>query len=122
MSSGFKMDAEKLFANLQSTETKAAKAIRLYAENGALMLQNSARENAPWEDRTAQARQRLTGDVLEVANGYKLRLAHGVDYGKWLELAHERKYAIIEKTIEYVGTFEIMPGLERLMDRLKGGS
>lgn len=115
----FKFDPSTLSRGLMDFETKSEAAIRMYAENAALMLQNSARENAPWTDRTGQARQRLTGDVLIAANGYKLRLAHGVDYGVWLELAHEKRFSIIPKTIEYVGTFEIMPGFEKLLERLK---
>lgn len=121
MSSGFRIDATRLISGLEGAESKAMKAIRLYAENAALLLQNNARQNARWTDRTGNARQRLTGDVLPVVSGYKLRLAHGVDYGKWLELAHERRFAIIEETIRRVGTLEIMPGFENLINKLKGG-
>lgn len=120
MKSSFKIDAESLINGLQGTESKAMIAIRMYAENSALALQNSARQNARWTDRTGHARQRLTGTALPLSNGYKLRLAHGVDYGKWLELANERKYAIIEETILNVGQNEIMPGFENLITRLKG--
>ena len=51
-------------------------------------------------------------------NGYRITLAHGVDYGIWLELAHEKKYAIIPETIRVVGDGEILPGFERLIERL----
>lgn len=116
---GFNLDLSPLTKGLLQFETKAESAFRMYAENSALSLQNNARTNARWTDRTGHARQRLTGDVLTVVNGYKLRLAHGVDYGIWLELAHEKRFSIIPETIEYVGTFEIMPGFERLLERLK---
>ena len=117
---GFKWDFNGLIQGLQGTETKAMIARRMKAENSALALQNHARQKARWTDRTGHARQRLTGTALPLVNGYKLRLAHGVDYGKWLELAHERKYAIIEETIRVVGTSKIMPGLENLLNKLKG--
>lgn len=120
-STGFKWDFDGLIQGLQGTETKAMIAIRMYAENAALSLQNYARQKARWTDRTGNARQRLTGTSLPLINGYKLQLAHGVDYGKWLELAHERKYAIIEETIRVVGTSKIMPGFENLLGKLKGG-
>lgn len=118
MSFNFKFDTSMLEGGLLDFETKAQAAIRMYAEQSALALQNSARQNAKWTDRTGHARQRLTGDVMIVANGYKLRLAHGVDYGVWLELAHEKRFAIIPQTIEYVGAYEIMPGFEKLLKRL----
>ena len=118
MSFSFKFDSSLLESGLFDFESKAQAAIRMYAEQSALALQNNAKQNAKWTDRTGHARQRLTGDVLVVANGYKLRLAHGVDYGLWLELAHEKRFAIIPQTIEYVGTYEIMPGFEKLLKRL----
>ena len=118
MADGFHLDISGLLRGLEGHETRADAAIRMYAEQSALQLQNAAKENRPWVDRTVHARQRLRCSVTTISNGYRLILAHGVDYGLWLELAHEKKYSIIPKTIEYVGTFEIMPGFERLLERL----
>lgn len=118
MSSGFRFDMEDLLNGMANFESRADAAIRAYAETGALKLQNSARQNARWTDRTGQARQRLTGTCLTAANGYKLQLAHGVSYGIWLELANEKRYAIIPETLNTVGSGEIMPGFQNLLDRL----
>lgn len=112
-------DMSGLVNGLNSMENKADKALRAYAETSAVKLQNDARQNARWTDRTGDARKRLTGSQHPVANGYKLQLAHGVDYGLWLELAHEKRFSIIPETIEYTGTFEIMPGLAKLLNRLR---
>lgn len=118
MSNGFRFDISDMVAGLANLESATDKAIRVYAEQGALQLQNFARENRKWTDRTGQARQRLHGYVGDIPEGYRITLAHGVDYGLWLELAHEKRFAIIPQAIEYVGTFEIMPGFERLIERL----
>lgn len=118
MATGFKMDLGGLLNGLAGTENRIDAALRMYAETGALQLQNFARENRKWTDRTGHARQRMTGSVGKMHNGYRITLAHGVDYGVWLELANEKRYSIIPQAIEYVGTFEIMPGLERLLERL----
>ena len=118
MSKGFRLDASGLINGLLDFESRFDAAVRMYAEQSALKLQDSAKENRRWTDRTGNARNRLNGSVSKLANGYNLILAHGVDYGIWLELANEKKYSIIPETIEYVGTFEIMPGFERLMERL----
>ena len=115
---GLKFDLSGMISGLSDFESKADIAIRMLAEQGALQLQNSARENRKWTDRTGHARQRLTGYVGKTPEGYRITLAHGVDYGIWLELAHEKRFAIIPQTIEYVGTFEIMPGFQRLIERL----
>lgn len=121
MASGFHLDSSKLAKGLVKTQDKADLAIRMYAEQGALQLQNFAKEHRRWADRTGHARQRLNGYVGQSETGYRIYLAHGVDYGIWLELAHEKRYSIIPQTIEYVGTFEIMPGFEKLMERLGRG-
>lgn len=113
-----KFDMSGLVNGLKLVPDKADLAIRMYAEQGALQMQNFAKENRRWTDRTGHARQRLTGTVGKIENGYRITLAHGVDYGIWLELANEKRYSIIPQTIEYVGTFEILPGFEKLLERL----
>lgn len=118
MANGFRFDISGMVAGLTNLESASDKAIRMYAEQGALQLQNFARENRKWTDRTGQARQRLHGYVGAIPEGYRITLAHGVDYGLWLELAHEKRFSIIPQAIEYVGTFEIMPGFEHLIERL----
>lgn len=121
MSNPFRMDVDTILRGLSDMDDRTDAAIRRFAGTSAEKLEAYAKENARWENRTGDARRRLKGDVLSVENGYKLRLAHGVDYGVFLELAHEREYAIIEETIETVGSSDIMPGFNHLMDRLGGG-
>lgn len=113
-------DFSELYSWLNSTPGRAEMALNLYATNAALKLQNYARNKAPWTDRTGHARQRLTGTTSRISSGYRITLAHGVDYGKWLELAHEKKYAIIQPTI-LVNSNEIMAGLNKLLEKLKNG-
>ena len=99
-------------------------------------IQDLARENAAWTDRTANARSGLfyavegfgmgemRGDVsaeakslmkdIEIVSASKdeiiIVLGHTVYYGKYLELSHGGSYAIIMSTIE-----ENLPDLERLI-------
>ena len=118
MAKGFRLDSDSLAKGLASLESKTDTAFRMYAEQSAVRLQNYAKEHRKWTDRTGHARQRLEGSVHPIQIGYRLQLAHGVDYGLWLELAHEKRFAIIEPTIQYVGPNEIIPGLEKLFERL----
>lgn len=70
-------------------------------QTAATKMERWAKQNAIWTDRTGHARQRLTGQAYwEDANIVVAAIAHQVDYGIWLELAHQRKYAILEKAIE----------------------
>lgn len=118
MAKKFRLDSSNLSEGLIGAQDKADLAIRMYAEQGARQLENFAKENRRWTDRTGHARQRLNGYVGKSEKGYRIYLAHGVDYGIWLELANEKRFSIIPQAIEYVGAFEIMPGFERLMERL----
>lgn len=65
-------------------------------------IENWMRSNAPWTDRTGNARQSLWSDVEHVANtAVDLIMSHGVDYGKWLEIANAGQYAIITPALDY---------------------
>lgn len=62
--------------------------------------QESAQANAPWTDRTGNARQSLHAWAEETSAAIvTVYLAHGMDYGKWLELAHGGRFQIIEPTL-----------------------
>lgn len=64
------------------------------------------RENAPWEDQSGDARDGLTAEVQRAkVLEYDLYVYHTVDYGIWLEIRWNGKYAIIQPTIEHWGHF-----------------
>lgn len=116
----FRFEIKELCSGLENIRSAAPDAILMLAYQGGLKLQNFARENRKWTDRTGAARQRLIGGAATTGSGYRIYLAHGVDYGIWLELANEKRFSIIPHAIEYVGTFEIMPSFEKLIERLGG--
>lgn len=112
---GFRIDDSDLRAGLQ--DFKKVAAVRIYAETQAKALEGHAKQNRPWTDRTGDARKRLTGYVTDIPKGYRINLAHGVDYGIWLELAMEKKYAILEPTIRLKGP-DVVSGMENLLERI----
>ena len=130
-----------------------AKAIEDYAERALVAvhaaasyvgqkMQNEARANAPWENRTSNARSGLfyavegfglpvlTGEVsagamaqktdVATVSGSKDRLVivvgHTVFYGKFLELCNGGRYAIVMSTME-----NNLPVLERMLKDLFRG-
>jgi hypothetical protein len=62
--------------------------------------QDQAQANAPWEDKTGDARKLLKGYAIDDDNAIGFCLAHRVDYGKYLETANNGDYAILEPTVE----------------------
>lgn len=113
-----KIDIRNMEKGLSQLENKTDMAIRAFCDTGALKMQSYAQQNARWTDRTGAARQRLKGGVEKRANGYAIRISHGVDYGIWLEFAHEKRFAILPDTIRVVGQEEILPAFEKFLERL----
>jgi len=72
-------------------------------EAGKEKIENYAKMNAPWSDRTGAARDGLTASVEEDGGEIVLELAHTVEYGIWLETIQDGAYAIIMPTLEALG-------------------
>jgi len=58
-----------------------------------------SKANRPWKDHTHHAKQGLYGKVRREDTKFIIEHGHRVDYGVWLELARDGKYAILEKTL-----------------------
>lgn len=114
----FKFDISKLKDGLANFQDRAEDAFHMKAQQYASMLQADAQNGAKWTDRTGEARRRLNGSYEVVSSGYKLILSHGVDYGIWLELANEKRYAIIIPTIQQTGNDKIMPDFNDFINEL----
>ena len=112
-------DHSQVTQNLSKFESKFDAAVRLLCENGSQKMEQYAKENRPWTDRTGSARQRLKGSWEKTKDGYVVKIAHGVNYGVWLEFAHERRFAILLPTIEKVGKGEILPAFRNFVNKLK---
>jgi len=56
--------------------------------------------NAPWTDRTGDARKLLKGEVIDKKGAIGIQLLHRVEYRKALETANDGNYAILKPTIE----------------------
>ncbi len=82
----------------------------------ASQVQTDARNNAKWQNITSDARKGLTGLATVKLPKMFISLFHKVIYGKWLELANDGKFAIIEKTLN-AKRAEWFKGIRRLMTR-----
>lgn len=78
-------------------------------------LVNYAQRNAPWNDRTGDAREGLQSAVTLYNESLEIELYHTISYGLWLEIRWGGRYAIIIPTVESLG-----PHLLAKMDGLLG--
>lgn len=109
-----RIDSKQLLKRLENAETKSQLAIRMFAQEGAKKFENYAKINRPWTDRTGHARQRLVGWVETFSDKVRIHIGHGVDYGVYLELCNEKRYAILQPTVNACSK-EIVQGFSKLM-------
>lgn len=83
---------------------RVLQAVAAVTQRVATEMQNQAKADAPWTDRTGNARTGIfgTSEADFAAHVVTIFLSHGatIDYGIWLELANSGKYAVIMRTME----------------------
>lgn len=76
--------------------------------------QNFMRDNAPWTDQTANARQGLFAKSGSDASKRFIVLYHTMPYGIWLEVKQSGKYKIIMPATEEAGR-QVMSSLKKIL-------
>lgn len=115
----FDYSNSQLAKKLKTTDTKLRAALLLYSATKAAEYEAYMKMNRPWVDRTGLAKIRLNTKISQPSNEIlRMTLAHGVDYGIWLEVAHEKKYSIIGPTISAKGQ-DYVSGLRNLFAKVK---
>ena len=104
--------------NLAETAKRAGAVVLLYAGTKATVIESDMKVKRPWGDDTNAAKDRLNVSVSQPnPNIIRMTLAHGVNYGIWLELANEKKYAIIAPTVNKFAP-EIVEDLRGIMEKM----
>lgn len=93
---------------------------KMYAilERKAPDVESHMKVNAPWTDRTGNARQGLAAQAFREDDNMGIVLYHQVPYGYFLEVRWSGRYAIILPTIEVMGP-EVMKSLENILKDVK---
>lgn len=104
MADGCKLNIEgidKVIKNLKQFTPKLKAALALDSQNIATNMEQWAKDNALWTDRSSNARQFLKATVnWKNSNELMITMSHHVDYGVYLELCNEGRYAILEQAIQ----------------------
>lgn len=78
--------------------------VKAIADRYAAEIEAYMKDSAIWRDATGNARQSLNTEVQQTTEDMvTIILAHGVDYGLWLELAHASRFAVIAPTLDVFG-------------------
>jgi hypothetical protein len=78
-------------------------AISAALDQAAQEVQEYAQANASWEDRSGVAREGLTAEANSDGFHHEIVLYHTAEYGIWLEIRWNGRYAIIMPTLEHMG-------------------
>jgi len=88
----------RVLRNMDAWHMRMRAATIALAQNWAGRMEAYMKRNAPWTDRTGNARNGLWGAAGIEGHDVFIRIGHTVEYGKWLELARDGKYAILGPT------------------------
>lgn len=98
---------DQLKFRLLTEDDRILRRLEAVLDYAATEIETYAKARAPWTDRTGLARQTLNAKANKAREGtltvLGIVLAHGMPYGYWLEVAHNKKYAIILPTLEATG-------------------
>lgn len=133
-----RLELTEVEQGLLKLSTTLRRSLKAYLKKeGVPYLENYAKNNAPWTDRTHAAREGLTASVYEkgrkannqLSNDYTcgVQLYHtayndrGQRYGKWLEYGtkHARPYPILEPTILQAGP-TVINGMKNILEKYEG--
>lgn len=98
--SGFFIIEDTLSMTLEGAGPGVIAEVETHAVELGVRILEYAKQNAPWEDRTGDARRLLDVDVQQDGDNIVIQLYHQVDYGLWLEVIQSGRFAIIMPTLE----------------------
>lgn len=92
--------ADEVKKNLHEWADRQRAAVITLANNWAGQLEGRAKTTAPWTDRTGNARNGLFGGVEVKGTEVFIRLGHSMEYGIFLELANDGRFAVLKPIID----------------------
>jgi hypothetical protein len=102
-------------ANIGKEISRTKLGLLAYAQMMAVpQMEAYAKSHRPWHDISGDAKKGLKAGTVISGNKIRIYLCHQVDYGPSLELEHDKRYAIIDPTIEHFVP-EIKRNHERIM-------
>lgn len=118
----FKLDAEGVKNNLKLLRSKNQQAVLQIAEDFCRKrIEPYMKANAPWKDRTGNARRGLSAKAKlkgTIIKNVEIELSHGVWYGYRLEQWFNQRYQIIWPTARAMGP-ELMKECNGYLNKIR---
>lgn len=110
------IDMGKLLKGMAEYDKKCVHAVEVYGRSAAHKMVACAKQNKPWQDRTGMAWQTLSAVAEWKGDKFISGVQHGVYYGVYLEYAHQKRFAILEPTMNKMAP-EVYRGLARILSK-----
>jgi hypothetical protein len=115
--SGVSIDLDTITGNLARLGARLPIVVAGVVERRSDISEAYLKDNAPWTDRTGNARASLRSVAEHTTDQSSITLMHGMPYGIWLEVKFAGRDGIIIKTLSEMGR-GLMDDLQALMRRL----
>ena len=94
------INVNEVVNNIEILDDRLHTATLVICDTVARQMENYAKNNRRWTDRTTNARRGLRGRAYwQDSQNIVTAVMHSVNYGVWLELAQNKKYAILEESV-----------------------
>lgn len=110
------IDINGIMQGLGYLNEKGKIALEIYADTAGKKLEADAKRNAKWTDRTGLSRKTMQGGKEVHGDQIEIYIAGNTSQMPFLELAHEKKYAILKPTVDK-NAKSIIKGLENLLGK-----
>lgn len=121
MAKGVSVDVSMVTSGLYKYANFTKGKCRKYAREKCEELEDFMKANAPWNDRTGNARRGLKAELKEEDQGNRtllsIELSHSVPYGIYLEYGMELRFQILEPTSRLKGP-EVLNGMQNILNVL----
>lgn len=113
---GITVDLSDALKKMDEIDRKLQAAVGVYADTAGKKMEAEAKKNKPWEDDTGIAKQTIKGGHEWENDVCYIYLTGNTNYFPYLELANEKRFAILYPTIQKNAP-GIMSGFKKLLGR-----
>jgi hypothetical protein len=114
----FKYDDRILRRNARHLNNNVRRAISATVDRRAAITTTDLKTGARWTDRTGAARSGLVAIPIHGRTFEEIFMSYSVTYGIWLEIANDRRYAIITPMMRIAGE-ALMADLRFILNRME---
>ena len=108
-------DTQEVVRNLNKFEGNVKSAAKVALRLTGAQTVNYAKSNAPWTDRTGNARQSIHEEFNEDSGTYSSSVGIGAEYGVYLELSNGGRFRIVDPAVFTYGRNQLLENLRGIM-------